>query len=81
DRTYSLHLFADHEGHSDWVIYFQLAGSSAWGKWHEDAFAFLHGKAGSEGETWIKEFTLCYPDGRSVGKRKRGKESFSWEYP
>jgi hypothetical protein len=63
DRTYSLHLFADSEGHSEWVIYFQLAGKSEWGQWNEDGFAFLRGNAGSKGESWVREFALCYPDG------------------
>jgi hypothetical protein len=71
DRTYSLHLFADSEGHSEWLIYYQLAGKSDWGQWQEDGFAFLRGKAGSKGESWIKEFALCYPDGRiEVFKQK-----------
>jgi hypothetical protein len=64
DRTYSLHLFADNEGHSEWVIYFQLAGKSEWGKWNEDGLAFLQGKVGSSGASRIKEFALCYPAGR-----------------
>ena len=63
DRTYSLHLFADRLGHSEWVIYFQLEGGSDWGKWNEDGIAFLQGKAGARGESKIKEFALCYPDG------------------
>lgn len=64
DRTYSLHLFADNEGHSEWVVYFQLAGKSEWGKQNEDGLAFLQGKAGSSGPSRLKEFALCYPDGR-----------------
>jgi hypothetical protein len=63
DRTYSLHLFADEKGSSEWVVYFQLAGKSEWGKCAEDGIAFLHGKTGSQGESRIKEFTLCYPGG------------------
>lgn len=64
DRTYSLHLFADNEGHSEWVIYFQLAGKSEWDKWNDDGLAFLQGKVGSCGPSRIKEFALCYPGGR-----------------
>src|SRR5262249_5255891 len=56
DRTYSLHLFADKEGHSEWVIYFQLAGGSDGCKWREDGLAFLQGKAGTRGESHLKEF-------------------------
>lgn len=65
DRTYSLHLFADNEGQSDWVIYFQLAGESEWGKWHEDGIDFLRGKPGSSGASVIKEFALRYPNGKT----------------
>jgi hypothetical protein len=65
DRTYSLHLFADNEGQSEWVIYFQLAGKSEFGKWYEDGVAFLRGKPGSCGGSVIKEFALCYPNGKT----------------
>jgi hypothetical protein len=71
DRTYSLLLFADKHGDSDWVIFFQLEGDSAWGKWHEDGLAFLHGEQGSHGESRIKEIALCYPDGNCEKFRGR----------
>jgi hypothetical protein len=70
DRTYSLQLFPDAEGHSDWVIYLQLAGQSEFGRWDDDGAAFLRGKAGSRGESRIKEYALCYPNGRT--ERFRG---------
>lgn len=71
DRTYSLHLFPDAEGHSDWVIYLQLAGQSEFGQWDEDGVAFLQGKVGSRGESRLKEYALDYPDGRFERFRRR----------
>jgi len=73
DRTYSLHLVADNEGYSEWVIYFQLAGRSEWGKSGEDGLAFLRGNVGSGGASRIKEFTLCYPDGRIERFNPKGR--------
>ena len=67
DRSYALRLFADNQGQSDWVIYFQLAGKSEEGKWVDDGVAFLCGKAGSKGESWLKEFVLYSPDGKIEG--------------
>ncbi len=71
DRTYCLQLFADNQGNSEWVIYFQLAGDSEFNKWDEDGIAFLCGKVGSKGESRIKEFALCYPKGEIAFFKKR----------
>ena len=76
DETYSLHLFPDTEGISNWVIYFVLAGRSESTKCIEDAFAFLRAGAGSKGEGRLKEFALCYPDGETDITKKRKPRLF-----
>ena len=64
DRSYALHLFADEEGRSDWVIYFVLTGGSEWNMWHRDVVAFFEGRQGSKGTATLGEFALVHPDGR-----------------
>jgi RNA polymerase sigma factor (sigma-70 family) len=62
DSVFVLHLFADRDGHSDQVIYFELSGGT--GRTAEEGLAFLRGGKGLKGDPKLVEFTLCFGDGR-----------------
>src|SRR5262249_31170686 len=82
DRAYCLHLFADESDQSEkWVIYLLLLGRSLRCKDVEDGWAFLHGKAGTTGDSSLKQFALDYPDGRIEMHSERGVQTIMLPAP